>query len=528
MKNFIKLFSLFSLLVLGSCSEEFVSNEPYTVKVSENFYTTPQEAFEGLVAVYDVLQREAYGGFLLTTEIASDNAYGGFGTADNAVAVEWDRFLFNSDREMNNPVWQNCYIGIYRANVLLENLDNIEWGADEALCTQYEAEARFLRAHFHFELARMFGDIVPLDHTLTESEFESPRAPAEVTYAMIANDLKFAADNLGTENYSQPGNANYGRATKWAAAAYLAKAFLFYTDYYNASDLAGVVSKAEAIEYINDVADNSGHDLVADFRSLWVAAAASAEVPYAGEGNTENVFAIRYNSSGGGDWNLHEGNRFQVNIAARGGNIGPYAQGWGGAPVTPALYDAYETGDTRRDATIIDFSGEGLDFDAEERGQRQYTGYAWKKFAPITNDAGESVVVAGGGDFQIDNYEDYPVIRFSDVLLMAAELNMDSNVGLSQMYLDRVRERAFGDATHSVPATLVNIMEERRLELALEGHRYFDLIRQSLGTAEAAIEATDTGGDFIQSFRSETQGWFPLPQSQVLLSNGSIQQNPGW
>src|SRR5690606_34580870 len=119
---------------------------------------------------------------------------------------------------------------------------------------------------------------------------------------------------------------------------YLAKAFLFYTDYYNASDLAGVVSKTEATAYINDVVNNSGHDLVGDFASLWVAASYSQDIAYAGEGNNEMVFAIRYNSSGLGDWDLHEGNRFQVNIAIRGGNLGPYAQGWGGATVTPSLY----------------------------------------------------------------------------------------------------------------------------------------------------------------------------------------------
>lgn len=528
MKNFIKILSLSSLIVLGSCSEDFIDNSPYTDKVEENFYKTPQDAFQGLVAVYDVLQREGYGGFLMSTETASDNCYGGFGTADNTTSIDWDRFQFIADKEMNDPVWKTCYIGIYRANVLLENLDNIEWGDNPELKTRYEAEARFLRAHFHFELARVFGDIVALDHTLTPAEFESPRSPAEVTYALIANDFKFAAENLNTDNYSQPSNANYGRITKWAAEAYLAKAFLFYTDYYNVSDLAGVVSKAEAVTYINDVVNNSGHNLVDDFASLWVAASASENVTYAGEGNTEMVFAIRYNSSGNGDWNLNEGNRFQVNIAPRGGNIGPYAQGWGGATVTPVLYNAYQPGDTRRDATIIDFVSENLDFDADARGQRQHTGYTWKKFCPITNEAGESVVVAGGGDFQIDNYEDYPVIRFADVLLMAAELNLDSDAGFAQTCLDRVRTRAYGDANHSVPATIVNIMNERRLELALEGHRYFDLIRQSMDVTSQAINASDMGGEFIVSFKPETLGWFALPQSQILISNGAISQNPGW
>lgn len=528
MKKYIKIACLSTVLALTACSEDFITNEPYTDKVEDNFYKTPKDALQGLVAVYDVLQREGYGGFLLNTETASDDCYGGFGTADSNVALELDRFQFVTDKEMNDPIWETCYLGIYRANILLENIDRVEWGGDIALKTQYIAEARFLRAHFHFELARVFGDIVPLDHTLKPEEFKTPRAAAEVTYALIANDFKFAAENLGTQNYSQPSNANYGRVTKWAAEAYLAKAFLFYTDYYEKPDLAGVITKAEAVNYINDVVNTSGHGLIADFRSLWLAAASSADVPYAGEGNTEMVFAIRYNASGNANWDLHEGNRFSVNIAVRGGNLGDYAQGWGAATVTPSLYGAYTDGDTRRNATIIDYSAEGLTYDPEVAGVRQFTGYGWKKFCPITDGAGNALVVLGGGDFQIDNYEDYPVIRFSDVLLMAAELNLDSNAAFAQTCLDRVRERAFGDATHNVAVSKTAIMDENRLEFALEGHRWFDLIRQDMTTTKTAVDATSMPNGFETSFRTETQGWFALPQSQVLLSSGTINQNPGW
>jgi hypothetical protein len=528
MKNYIKLFTASTLLILSSCSDDFLDTSPVTEKVAENFYKTPKDAFEGLVSVYDVLQQEnGWAGFQMITEMASDDCFGGFGTADGAGALDWDRFLYGSDLEMNNPIWQTCYKGIYRANVLLENLDKVNWGTDTALKTKYEAEARFLRAHFHFELARTFGDIVALDHTIKTEELYSPRVAPEVTYALIANDLKFAAENLGTENYSQAGNANYGRITKWAAEAYLAKAFLFYTDYYSKSDLAGIVTKAEAVTAINDVVNNSGHGLIADYSRLWLAASLAN---YVGEGNTEMVWAIRYNSSGKGDWGLHEGNRLSVLIAPRGGNIGPYASGWGGCPVTPGLYNAYENGDTRRDATIINFAGEGLNFDPapNKRDQRQYTGYTWKKYCPITNEAGEAIVTANGGNFQIDNYEDYAVIRFADVLLMAAELNLESNSALAQTCLNKVRERAFKNATHNVPVSITNIMKERRLELALEGQRYFDLIRQSPEVAKAAIDNVNSDTQFNVTFRTETLGWFALPQSQIVLSNGSIQQNPGW
>ncbi|WP_125718126.1 RagB/SusD family nutrient uptake outer membrane protein [Flavobacterium ustbae] len=525
MKTYIKLFALSSLLVLGSCSEDFLENEPYTDKVTENFYKTPSDAFEGLVAVYDILQREAYGTQLIVSEQASDNCFGGFGLADPTVDLQWDRFQYTTDKDMNAPTWTNSYLGIYRANVLLENLNNVNWGSDTALKTRYEAEARFLRAHFHFQAAKMFGDIIPLDHTVTTSEFELPRQAPEVTYALIANDLKFAADNLGPENYSQAGNANYGRITKWAAEAYLARTFLFYTGAYSKPDLAGVITKAQAVTYINDAVNNSGHGLVADFANLWLAASFEN---FAGEDNTEMVWAVRFNGSGKGNWDLHEGNRFQVNIAPRGGAIGRYATGWGGATVNPKLVAAYDNADTRKAASFINYAGEGLNFDAQAREQRQYTGYSWKKYCPITNEAGTAVVEANGGNFQIDNYQDYAIIRFADVLLMAAELNLGTNDAVAQTNLDRVRDRAFKNTTHRIPVTKAAIMEERRLELALEGLRYFDLIRQGMPAMKAAIDNNTGDSQFAVSFRPETLGWFALPQSQIVLSNNTIQQNPGW
>ncbi|MRX69136.1 Starch-binding associating with outer membrane [Flavobacterium resistens] len=525
MKTYIKLFALSSLLALGACSEEFLETEPYTQKVTDNFYKTPADAFQGLVAVYDILQREAYGGPLLISEQASDDCFGGYGIADGQADIEWDRFLYVSDKDMNKDVWSNAYLGIYRANILLENLNKIDWGTDTALKTRYEAEARFLRAHFHFTAAKMFGDIIPLDHTITSSEFTLPRQAPEVTYALIANDLKFAADNLGPENYSQKGNANFGRITKWAAEAYLARTFLFYTGVYSKPDLAGVVTKAQAVAYINDAVNNSGHNLVADFANLWLAASFEN---FAGEDNTEMVWAVRFNGSGKGNWDLHEGNRFQVNIAPRGGAIGKYASGWGGATVNSKLVNAYTSGDTRKAASFIDYVGEGLNFNAEAREQRQYTGYSWKKYCPITNAAGTSVVEANGGNFQIDNYQDYAIIRFADVLLMAAELNLETNPAIAQTDLDRVRDRAFKNTTNRKTASKAVIMEERQLELALEGQRYFDLLRQGMTETKKAIDNTAGGSAFAVTFRTETLGWFPLPQSQIVLSNGTIKQNPGW
>jgi len=540
----MQLFAVTAILTMSSCSNDFLNTSPVTEATTENFYKIPSEAFQGLVAVYDALQQggDAWGGSLLTSEMASDNCFMGFGSLDGkTVQNEWDRFLPEPSLEINNAVWKTNYLGIARANILLEHLNQVNWGSDTALRTQYEAEAKFLRAYFHFELARTFGDIIPLDHTIKTTDNTLPRVDAATTYALIASDLKFAVDNLGNDNYSTPNNPKYGRITKWAAETYMAKVYLFYTGYYNKPDLAGVVTQAQATTYINDVINNSGHALIPDFSQLWVASAASSTTnilhTYAGEGNTEDIFAIRYANIGKGDWNLHDGNRLVVNIAPRGGGVGVYANGWGAGTVNPALVAAYEAGDTRKAASFIDFVGEGLTYDPNATAitQSQYTGYSWKKYCPVNTNSTSlvGITTANGGNFQVDNYEDIVILRFADALLLAAELNITSNPGFAQTCLDRVRDRAFGGVTtHRVVVSKTTILNERRLELALEGNRYYDLLRQGLAVAKAAIDKTDSTNDpntgFNVTFRPETLGWFRIPQTQILLSAGAIKQNPGW
>jgi len=505
-----------------ACDEDFIETVPYTDRVEENFYKTPEHAFEGLVAVYDKLQTVGYGHFIITSEIVSDNCFGGFGTNDNIEALEWDNFTMNTNKNLNSALWESNYQGIYRANTLLENIDKIDWDGNEELKSLYTAECRFLRAHFHFELARIFGNIPLVDRVLSADEASSiPQTPSEELYAFITEDFKYAADNIGDTSYTDMPVSDYGRITKWAAASYLAKAFLFYTDYYNQTDIPGVVTKAQVVSYLNDVITNSGHDLLEDYSRLWLAASLDN---YAGENNEEIVWSVKYNSSGMGDWDLNEGNRWQVMIGLRTQISPPYANGWGAALVNPDFYNAFTAGDTRRDATIIAFEEQGVEFDDSD--QRQYTGYAWKKYMPITDDDGVHTVEVNGGDFQIDNYEDYVVIRFADVLLMAAELNLGTNDGLAQTYFNRVRDRAFGGSAPVIPVSKDAILNERRLEFGLEGHRYWDLIRHDLSEAKQVLDNATPG--FEVNFRTETGGFLGIPEQQINLSNETLNQNTGW
>lgn len=527
----IKIFSLITLLVTMSCTEDFVTLTPNDQKVVDNFYRTPQDALEGLVAAYAVLAWDGWGNTWLLSELASDNTFGGTGISDDGKAQFWDRHQKSTDPDQNADPWKKYTFGIYRANVLLENLDKVDWGGSEELRLQYEAEARFLRAYYHFDWVRVFGNVPVLDKTLTPSEAFKAQSDPVVVYELIANDLKFAIDNLPSVTFAEISDEYFGRATKWAAEALMARVYLFYTGYYNQADLAGVVTKAEARTYIDDVIENSGHNLVQGtdaFKRLWRASSFTTD-DYVGENNIETVFAIKHTHKGLADWDYDEGfgNRWQKFIGIRTQNIFPYAGGWGFCTVNEELFNAYDLEDTRRDASIIDLEAELPTFSAAD--QRQYTGYAIKKLSPTLDANGKPTVVNLGGDEQIDGFDDLPVIRFSDVLLMGAELHVDGgDAGKAQAYLDRVRDRAFEDADHRVTVSKSVIMEERRLELAFEGHRYFDLLRQGLDAAKAAIDHDDVDDDFDVTFRKETGGFFEIPNTQISLSNGTLEQNQGY
>ncbi|HEX5172406.1 MAG TPA: RagB/SusD family nutrient uptake outer membrane protein [Cyclobacteriaceae bacterium] len=524
----IKLFiASVSLLILGSCND-YLESEPYTTITDVNFYKTPEDAYKALVGVYDGLQRmySSWNGLVVLSEVCSDNTFGGGGNADGYGVQLLDEFDFSrspSDNSIMFDNWRNGYRAIYRCNVLLSKLNGIEWGDDEATSPVYEAETRFIRALAYFDLVRFFGNVVFLTEPSTEN---LPQSEPDPVYALIAEDLQFAINNLPATSYSAQSPSDHGRVTKWAAEALMGRVFLFYTGYYQKPDLAGI-TKAQVLGYLEDVIANSGHELLPDFSSLWPAASLEN---YAGERNPENIFNIKYTytSSYNGDV---DGNHWLVMMGVRGGNYTPYGQGWGVGTVNPKLWDAYATTDTRKTASIISIQDEGIDFNKVD--QREYTGYFNKKYTPMSDDAGQSLAVKlGGVDFQIGQYQDLIIMRYADVLLMAAELESPN----AQEYFDAVRERAHGASFTSIPVSKANILEERRLEFAFEGIRYWDLLRQGVDVAAATIaESTillnggvETAKTISASNITGKKGLQQIPDSEITLSNGVLKQNEGW
>ncbi|WP_231628682.1 RagB/SusD family nutrient uptake outer membrane protein [Mangrovimonas sp. ST2L15] len=521
---YVVVLSLFGFM---GCSDDFLDAEPLTEQTTSNFYQTTEDAWTALVGCYDGMQvaTGAYAeGFYTVSEVLSDDCFGGTGNSDGFGYQAMDEFDINrapGSVNLLGGVWAGYYKGINRVNTLLQYMDQINWEGQDALRERYESEARFIRAYLYFDMVRLWGNI-PL---LTEPSAENiPQSDPDEVYAVIAQDLLFAASHLPEEAYSAVEN---GRVTRWAAKSMLGRVYLYYTGYYGQPDLVGLVSSAEALQHLEDVIEMSGHGLVSDFSQLWPAASTT---DYAGEDNLEVVFSVKYTHTSDYNGNT-DGNHWMVMFGMREFSSFPYGNGWG-VTVNSKLYDLYSDTDSRRLSTIIAIEEEEVPFD-NQAGQREYTGYYNKKYAPMVDEEGSSLaVLVGGVNFMIGQFQDYTVMRYADVLLMAAELGSAN----AQTYFNEVRQRAYGDDFSQIAPNQQNIMNERHLEFALEGIRYWDLMRQGVGTAASEIaESTvllnggvETDKTISASKIEATQGLSQIPNSQIALSGGVLQQNAGW
>ncbi|WP_207625796.1 RagB/SusD family nutrient uptake outer membrane protein [Niastella populi] len=492
-----------------------------------SYYKKPSEAYTALVGCFNGLN-QIYNNDAIPAllEVFSDNSFGGTGTFDGygwAMVDEFDKSISPSDVSFHSGGWKAYYQTIYRCNVLLENMDNVAWGDSTALRTQYAAEAKFIRAYCYLDLVRLF-EKVPLVTTPTIANV--PQAGPEETFTQIMTDLREASDSLPSANYkSVPG----GRITKWAAESLLARAYLYYAGLYGKGTIGGETA-ATALTAVEDVIAHSGHSLVSDFTTLWPAASTAKNVAYAGEDNPEVVFAIKYSSTD--NWSADAtGNRWMVMEGIRSESLYPYQAGWGACTVDPKLYNLYPSTDTRRFATIISIADENLAY-TKSADCREYTGYFMKKYAMQCDQNGNSIV----SNFQTGQYQDFFVIRYSDVLLMAAELGSPNAVS----YYNQVRLRADPSAAPAAAVSEAEILAERRLEFAGEGLRYWDLLRQGIDVAASTIAANTTVSYFqdgtsnpptaskFEANIKATRGFQQIPNDQITLSSGTLKQNAGW
>lgn len=549
-----KIWIYLSMALMLSGCENFLDTENLTKKDNSNFPQTEADANAALTGVYAILREMTPGedgqSFFMTAELLSDDRLGG-GGPDDKRSHAVDR-LKKVDEDMFADVWMQDYRGIYRSNMLLESLDAIQWATPENR-NKVEGQARFLRAYFYFDLCRLFGT-VPL--ILATAPVNQPRATAEELYAQIATDLKQAVELLPAKRYSTSETSELGRVTKWAAQALLARAYLFYTGYYNQESMplngGGTLSRTEVATYLDDCINNSGHDLVADYRNLWPYSneytkkdykyAQDNALSWVGEtgANVETIFAIRYSTKAawGRAWYnnevaLYSSPREPASLE----DIFPFGKGWGIGTVNPKTWENWPAGDLRREASIMSVEKELPNYVWGCDKQMNETGYWQKKYCAINarNDKGElenwSRILYPGidADYQLNNIQDLVIIRFADVLLMAAELKKDATP------LNRVRARAGLAAVSYSEEALRN---ERHWELAFEAVRYYDLLRWGIAGETLAqqngvkvqdnlVETTMNMADIAQRVEV-TKGLMPLPKTQIDLSAGVLEQNPGW
>jgi hypothetical protein len=550
----LKYISL-SLLLLAfmGCSEDFLNQKNLFEQLDENYYSNPDQILEALTAAYSKLTSNAgANNYNLTASIMSDDRLGGGGIND-LVPHDADQQT-NSAEDTWLEMWRTLYEGIFRTNMIILRFDQAVY-TDEVARNRDLGEAYFLRGFFYFRLALMFGQ-APL--IIDPAPVNLPKASPEELFAQIASDLKKAIELM--PNTQRVETERNGHATKWAAEGIMARAFLFYTGYYNKTDMplaeGGSVTQQQALDWLEDCITNSGYELLSDPRDLYPYTAIGDSqyiyneennLSFASDVNNEVIFAVKYASFS--DFNypgrtsysnqaiLYQGLRMNNGIV-------PFGNGWGFAPVNPQLWESFEPGDIRQQGFILSLV-DGLPEEQPiadayvwggELGDPQYqeTGYWSKKGLPAVQwDAAHANVVSyyfvlygGNQNMQLWNMQDDPILRFADVLLMAAELGSTN----AQSYMDQIRSRA---GLASVPPTLDNIKRERRHELAFEGLRYFDLLRWH--DAEAAF-ATATGFTVWTGNVEETYSvtfdpdktFLKIPESQIRLSNGTLEQNPGW
>ncbi|HKK63047.1 MAG TPA: RagB/SusD family nutrient uptake outer membrane protein [Bacteroidales bacterium] len=515
MKKYIFSFTIVLLTLFFTSCEDFLDLKPLDQEVSSNFYQNEDDAMQALVAVYDVLTYQSTPGiswapFITVADILSDDAYAGGSDANDGMDEnELNTFKIPETNLLVHSIWIKNYIGVYRANLYLEKIQDID--ASDEFKKRTIAEVKFLRAYFYFEQVRFFENIPLLTSTIKgPSEYQQEQnTPAEV-YNQIALDLVDAADALPGE----VSTAEAGRITKWAAQALLARVYLFYNGVYGEELSAGEtpVDKTFVLNYLEDLIANSPHDLFPEYADNF---------SIVGEFGIESVFEISYGDTPPWwDWDYVRGGAGNLSAQMNGPRVtgsNNWDRGWSFAPVSQKLADDL-SGDPRFEHTIVTED----DLDGTLNKGYQHTGYFSNKY---TSDAEHW---GADGQFELNRTCNHRVIRYSDVLLMAAELGSPN----AQQYLDDVRERV---GLSSVPATRENILRERRLELSLEGIRYFDLLRQGLSVAEQELSISVRGpnydGDqeiFDVTFDPATKGFFPIPQSEIDLSAGALVQNEGY
>lgn len=538
-KNIVKILLFVFIpcsLFMTSCREYLTEIEPGTTLL-EDFYTSTAAAVQNVTGCYVPLMWEynhTYFGEWFIGDIASDDALkGGGSTTDMADAYDIENWRTTDQNTLLLDFYRAQFQGIGRCNLALEYIEKMEVGIDEDFTSEMKnrllGEVHYLRAYYYFRLVRVFAGVpMPLRVLRSSEDWGMPRSSVDSVYTQILTDLKFANDNLWVK--SKYAEADMGRATKGAAQAMLMKVNLYmaspYWQTYGLSKSASACY-ADAKAWGDSIITSAEYDLCPNYEDNFTVA---------GENGIESVFEIQYAEVDWGDYGegfgFTAGSFTQILMRCRNSEIGG---GWGFDHPTQNLYNEFETGDPRRDVAILVPSTD-VKPSYQMQSDENYLGNTM-----VNNKYGmyrDPEDVGGGyGKWSLHASRgplNNKQIRYADVLLMYAEACLNtSNVAKAKEYINTVRARV---GLPEVEATDATLRHERRCELAMEGHRWFDLVRwqgvdgNGLKAHMDAYKATESADvqHHIQEFVAGKHEIFPIPQEERQLNPTFMEQNPGY
>lgn len=551
-----KILKYMSFLLLGvaayACSSDFLDVTPQAAENSASFYLTQEHADQAITAAYsyfnyiaiwdvDIMQRLG--------DIPSDDAEaGGEDLSDVPELQDFGRLTPLTTNGVYTEVYGALYRSIYFSNIAIEEIPGIvetDPNADAVLINRRVAEAKFVRAINYAYLTMIFGGVPFVDHVLGGDEYEPPRAEIKQIYDFIETDLKEAIEVLPERS---GWGAEVGRASKGAAKALLGRTLLFESSYaknYGGKDprFDGMEERwAESLKYSEEVINSGEYELVGINGETFETWRGPETNGYRyiftsdGDNTKEGVFEIQCIQEGLG-WSAARGNALAQWSASRyfldpeKDMLQTTTGMWGFGVPTQDLWDAFEDGDPRRDASMVREGGDDLMQTSNGRWVPYSFDKCITKIYPTKWEASSAEFKDAGAPWH-GAPQNIRLIRISEVYLNAAEAAfMLGQTDKALEYVNKVRERARMCGTTGVPAalssiTLDDIMNERRIEFSSEGKRFYDIVRW--GIADDLLNAKPTIDGFPREFVVGKHEFHPVPQREVTLTNGQTEQYEGW
>ncbi|WP_281542078.1 RagB/SusD family nutrient uptake outer membrane protein [Maribacter aestuarii] len=509
MKSKILFLVALCTMTIFSCTDE-LDLQPLDSITIDSFYNTRGDFDGAIFAAYSSIQdfwgtstetlSERGEFWKLSMVITDDVTADPVTAAGDQISIDIDNLQLRAADTPYAAVYTQIYEGIYRTNLVLSNLDGDNELTEEDKSV-LEAEAKFLRGWFHFQALKLFGTPPIALEVLTDiNNLALPNATQDELYTAILSD--FAAAEAGLPESWDSGNT--GRATSWAATSFIGKVNVFKEDW------------GPAITALGRVVDSGPYSLVPNYENVF---------SFENENNSESIFEVQYGGPQSDDnlW-VFDDTHSENFKASQGTGRGWYWDAGNGAPggklgwwaPTQDLLDAFEDGDSRKQ-TILYEEGDmyfttftSLPYDTEWSS----TNLTLKKYRGETNTVPANHAPNQQADFNNERW-----FRFAELKLLYAEalIRGGGDLGVARTQIDDIRDRAgLAPTTAADGDLLMAMMQEKRVELAFEPHRWFDIVRWDLGP-------TIFGSTWNDNYRV-----FPFPQSEVDRSNGLLTQNPGY